>query len=84
MVYITGRRLVERKGPTATVKVYSNASQVRLSINGKPLEVRVDPSADHRFIWEKVNLTKGDNQIVASATIGGNVVTDECHWTDTP
>jgi beta-galactosidase len=74
MVHITDRRFVKRAG-TIDIKIYSNASTVRLSVNGRALE-----GASHRdvvFEWKKVALDHGRNLVRASAS---GVPDDEVEW----
>lgn len=74
MVYITSRRYTPRTSATVTIKVYSNAPSVELSVNGA--SVGSQSSDDRIFIFQNVALSAGNNQIEASA--GG--VTDSVTW----
>jgi beta-galactosidase len=64
MLYLTGRRFAERPvGPTE-IKVYSNAAEVELFVNGISTG-RV--SSDSRIFRWQVNLAAGANRIAAQA-----------------
>lgn len=63
-VYITSRRFTNRLDSSVTVKVYTNLSNVKLTVNGLSLdEVPVD---DHIAKWDNVILKPGANEIIAS------------------
>lgn len=63
-VHLTGRRYARRCGKTTTIKVYSNAPSVSLTVNGQMFGTR---DGDKVFVFEGVPLAWGDNQIAASA-----------------
>ncbi|MFQ7533651.1 MAG: DUF4982 domain-containing protein [Akkermansia muciniphila] len=65
------------------VKVYSNGSVVKLSVNGKPVG-SVKPDDLKRAVWPEVTLKPGVNTITATASIGGKTYTDSCKWTLNP
>lgn len=70
-------------GKTVPVKVYSNGSVVKLSVNGKPVG-SVKPDDLKRAVWPEVTLKPGVNTITATASIGGKTYTDSCKWTLNP
>ncbi len=74
MVHIASRRYVERPEKKTEIKVYSNASQAELWLNGKSCGTIA--SADHIFRWQ-VELADGENRIVAQA----GKLRDECKLT---
>ena len=82
-VYITSRRFAERTEKTVPVKVYSNGSVVKLSVNGNPVG-SVKPDDLKRAVWPEVTLKPGLNTITATASIGGKTYTDSCKWTLNP
>ena len=63
-VYLTGRRYARRCGETTTVKVYSNAPSVTLTVNG---QVFGSQEGKRVFVFDQVPLAEGDNRIAASA-----------------
>ena len=63
-VYLTGRRYARRCGETTTVKVYSNAPSVTLTVNG---QVFASQEGNRVFVFDQVPLAEGDNRIAASA-----------------
>jgi beta-galactosidase len=75
VLYITSRRFVDRKEPTTTVKIYSNATEVELFVNDRSLGKQTSP--DKIFRWANVTLATGENKIRATA---GNTLSDECVW----
>jgi len=79
-LYITSRRYTERTNKIANVKVYSNAKEVDLFLNGKSLGKKT-PERDCIFLWPQVTLYPGENRLEARAMINGKVYTDSCTWT---
>jgi hypothetical protein len=63
------------------VKVYSNAPEVTLDVNGVSLGTRSDPRGDRIFRWTGVRLSPGENRVSAAAHFGPAVATDSCVWT---
>ncbi len=81
VLHITSCRFTERTEPVTEIKVYSNATEVDLELNGKSLGARRDPSGDHIFRWQAIALSPGENRVSAKAHFGGNEMTDSCIWT---
>jgi O-glycosyl hydrolase/beta-galactosidase/beta-glucuronidase len=75
VLYITGRRFVDRADEKMEVKVYSNAPQAELWLNG--VSAGVVTSSDHVFRWN-VTLAPGENQVTARAQRGSQPLVDEC------
>ncbi len=78
MLYLTGRRYLERASPVADVKAYSNASKARLTLNGKDLgwtecEARI-------CLWRNIHLSQGDNRLVVEAMSDGKPLRDTVTW----
>lgn len=69
-VYICGKRFTKRHEDSIDVKVYSNASQVTLSVNGTAIGTQ---SADAVFCFENVALGRGETVLKA---VGSNGQTD--------
>jgi beta-galactosidase len=78
MVYITSKRFTVRDTSVINVKVYSNAEEVELFVNGK--SIGKTKSDDHRFIWNRVKLEEGSNDVKAVMSINGKEYSDECWW----
>lgn len=72
-VYLCGRRYAQRTGNTATVKVYSNLSQVSLYVNGMPFATQ---HGDRVFLFENVPLSNGFTFLTATADTASYVFSD--------
>ncbi len=79
IVYISSRRHVERKEAKTEVKVYSNAAEVELFVNGKS-QGKTSPNTVKIFQWENVELTPGKNNIQAVAVKDEKTLKDACQW----
>ena len=75
MLHITSARYTGRRVRAATVKVYSNLPEIRLTWNG--VDQGTQPVVDHIATWP-VTLTDGDNVIEASG--GGLSETVTWHY----
>jgi beta-galactosidase len=64
-VHIAEKRLRERENCEQTIRVYSNQQQLELIVNGTSRGIM--EATDGIFIWDKVQLTSGKNQIEAVA-----------------
>ena len=62
-VHIAEKRLRERANQEQTIRVYSNQQQLELIVNGTSRGVM--EATDGIFIWDKVQLTTGENQLEA-------------------
>src|ERR1043165_1324347 len=82
MLYITGRRYVERPTPNTSVKVYSNAAAVELFVNG--ISQGRHAGENHIFRWPEVTLRAGENTIEARALRSGQRLSDRCVWSYSP
>jgi len=82
-LYITSRRFTERTTAVTDVKVYSNASEVELLVNGVSQGKRSD-GVNGVFVWKDTALQPGENQIVARAQRNGQAIEDHCVWTLKP
>jgi beta-galactosidase len=82
-LYITSRRFTKRAEAITDVKVYSNASEVELLVDGVSQGKRSD-GENCVFIWRAVRLQPGENRIEARATRDGQTLSDACSWTLTP
>jgi beta-galactosidase len=80
VLYITSRRFTERTNAVTDVKIYSNASEVELSLNGNSQGKR-DNGTNGVFVWKDVALSPGENQVEARAERDGKSLSDSCVWT---
>ena len=79
VLYIASRRLTERTNATTDVKIYSNASEVELLLNGKSRGPRKD-GKNGVFVWKDTPLAPGENLLEARAERNGEKLTDHCTW----
>lgn len=79
-LYITSRRFTNRTNAVTNVKIYSNASQVELLVNGVSLGGCLD-ATNCVFVWKNVELKPGENHVAARAVRDGHALADECVWT---
>lgn len=82
-VHIASRRAERRDNATVSVKVYSNAAEVALSVNGRPMGTR-KPDELRRAVWPEIRLNPGANVIVATAQHEGVSQRDTCCWSWEP
>ena len=80
VLYITSRRFTERSGNATDVKVYSNAEQVGLAVNGKQIG-KPARAGDRVFVWKDVPLSSGANRFTTTARFACGELTDVCVWT---
>ena len=73
---IASSRFTARTEATTEVKIYSNAPEIELFLNGKSLGKK-SPSADRIVRFPDVKLALGENKLRATAAS----LTDECVWT---
>lgn len=78
VVHITGSRYIDRAYPVADVRVYSNAPQVRLTLNG--VAIGPAPCVERVCVMPGVALKAGANQIEAAADFAGKPMTDSVRW----
>jgi beta-galactosidase len=79
VLYITSRRFTERTNSVADVKIYANASDPELFINGVSQGKRGD-GENGVYTWKNLTLAPGENKISARAQVDGKPLTDECVW----
>ncbi len=73
-VHINGRRYVHRDYAVTDVRVYANAPQVTLGLNGHSLGTVACPG--HVCVKREVHLVPGANTLRASAVFDGHMVSD--------
>ena len=79
MVYIAGRRSVNRVKPVTEVQIFSNCAEVTLKVNGQIIK-KMQPEGVKVCIFKDIRLKKGENNIEVSAKNGKRVITDACCW----
>lgn len=84
VLHVTSSRFARRTEPATEVKVYSNAPEVALEVNGVSLGAKRDAAGGRVFIWTGVTLAPGANRVSASAKFGAATETDSCVWTLEP
>jgi beta-galactosidase len=78
VVHINSARYTERAYSVTDVRVYSNASSVRLKLNDADLGSSTCEAGV--CVWREVRLRAGPNTLAASAEFSGRVVTDTVQW----
>ena len=81
VTHITGKRYTERAYRVTDVKVYSNASTVRLELNGRPLASMDASQCPLRTcVFTGVALRPGVNLLAAYGTHGARGTSDTAEW----
>ena len=80
VLYIADRRFTERTNAVTDIKIYSNAKTVELLVNGRSQGYH-ENVMNGMFIWKKLTLKPGENQITARAERDGHKLSDDCLWT---
>ncbi|AMC08061.1 glycoside hydrolase family 2 TIM barrel-domain containing protein [Turicibacter sp. H121] len=78
-VYITSRRFTERTTNTTDVKVYSNANNVTLTVNGKDYGMGTKQQ-DGVFVWKNVKLSEANTVVATAYDSNNNKLVDEVKW----
>jgi beta-galactosidase len=76
VLYITDRRFTNRTNALTDVKIYSNAKNVELLMNGIS-QGKTGDGTNCVLIWKDVKLTPGENRVEARA----ENLSDDCVWT---
>jgi beta-galactosidase len=82
-LYITSRRHTTRTNAVTDVKIYSNAKEVELLLNGTSQGKRRN-DGNGLFVWKDLRLKPGENSVEAKASRGGVQLSDRCVWTLKP
>jgi beta-galactosidase len=82
-LHITSRRFTKRTEAVMDVKIYSNAREVELLVNGVS-HGKQAVGADCIFIWKDVKLQLGENHIEARARRDDRFLSDSCVWVLNP
>jgi beta-galactosidase len=81
VTHITGKRYTERAYRVVDVKVYSNAREVRLAIDGKEVARKDAAQCPQKTcVFTNVALRPGRNRIEAHGLHGAQSVTDTAEW----
>jgi beta-galactosidase len=83
VLHIANRRFTARTDGVTEIKVYTNAPEAEVFLNGLSLG-RKKVGEDRIVRWEKVPLAPGENRVRASAVAQDRTLTDECAWTLRP
>ena len=79
VLYITSRRFTGRTNAATNVKVYSNAKEVELWVDGVS-QSKNSNGTNCVFVWNKIGLKPGENEIEVKAVRNGTSLTDNCIW----
>jgi beta-galactosidase len=79
VLYLAGRRFVERTNAVTDIKVYSNARAVELVVNGVGQRPQASDSQGV-FLWKMQRLRSGENLVEARAEFDGVILKDSCVW----
>jgi beta-galactosidase len=77
-LHLVGRRYTDRAYAVLDVEAYSNATQARLSLNGR--EQGVTSCGEGVCLWRGIHLAQGANEVRATADIGGAETSDTLQW----
>ncbi|MGY0038462.1 DUF4982 domain-containing protein [Pedobacter sp. NJ-S-72] len=81
VLYLTERRMVERKHAITPVTVYSNIGQPVLFLNGKKTAIQpVQGTNKVQFIFKDVQLKKGKNILKTVVKQDNKTFTDTIEW----
>lgn len=78
LLHINGRRYVHRAYAVNDIRIYSNAEQVQVALNGRAL--RPVPCRQRICVLHDVALAAGSNHVVARARFAGRTVRDAVTW----
>ncbi|TYA89228.1 glycoside hydrolase family 2 protein [Seonamhaeicola marinus] len=79
VIYLTSRRHIFRDNPVTSVKVYSNASDLKLTVNGTVVNKNYAVK-NRAYVWEGIQLIKGENKIEVSGNYNNKEISDSCVW----
>jgi beta-galactosidase len=79
VLHLTSRRFVQRTVAETDVKVYTNAPEAELFLNGQSLGKKTADEI-HVARWSGLQLVPGRNTVRVQASFAGQVHSDECVW----
>lgn len=80
VLYITQRRVVERRQKHTPVTVYSNVGIPRLFVNEQEVTGVIKGTTSVHYIFPDVELKEGDNQLNVRAGEGEKAIEDTIYW----
>ncbi|MDR1738188.1 MAG: beta-galactosidase [Candidatus Symbiothrix sp.] len=84
VLYLTQRRLTERKNALTDVTVYSNVGTPQITVNGVTITTATQGTTAVHYIFKDVALQEGDNIIIATVHHKGAQLSDTVRWHYTP
>jgi beta-galactosidase len=80
VLWITSRRFTARTNAATDIKIYSNAKEVELQVNGVSQGKHAE-GTNCVFVWKDVALRPGENRVEVRAERNGQKLEDHCVWT---
>lgn len=80
VLYLTQRRNADREKRVTSITVYSNIGEPTVYLNGSPLNGIRKGYTDVHYVFDKVELSNGENVIKAVVRKNGKEYTDEIKW----
>jgi beta-galactosidase len=77
-LHLVGRRFIERRNAVVDVKAYSNAAQAHLWVNDH--DQGTATCAGGICLWHGIQLSKGMNDVRATARVGESELVDSLQW----
>ena len=81
-VFITSRRFETRGVAKIPAKVYTNAPEAELFVNGKSVGVQKNDMGI--CLWKEIDLKEGANEVEVKSTVNGKAISDKITWTYKP
>jgi len=79
VLHLNGKRFLQRATPEADVKVYTNAAEAELFLNGQSVG-KASANDIHVARWQGLHLVPGRNTVRVQASFAAGIQTDECVW----
>jgi len=80
MIFISGKKAVNRTQKQTSVSVYCNVQDVKLFVNGKRYKSYTQGETKVHYVFENIILKPGKNTIEVKAKSGKKVLTDAVEW----